>query len=193
MNDKSAPPGSAASFLCMGPGWATMSNAPFRRHKVWVHEGGIATPCIIHWPNVIGETGSVSGDRLRHAPSHVIDFVPTALELAGVKPPDKWNDQTRPQLPGRSLAPLLREDASIPRDCLYWNHEGNRALREDDWKIVSERERGGDWELYDLNTDRIESHNLAQNQPDRVKQMSERWQKLTKRFAREAGIAPLPK
>ena len=77
-HDRAAPPGSAASFLCLGPGWASASNTPFRRHKIWVHEGGISTPLIVHWPKGITARG-----ELRHDPGHVIDFVPTLLDLAG--------------------------------------------------------------------------------------------------------------
>ncbi|GMV98122.1 MAG: arylsulfatase, partial [Phycisphaerae bacterium] len=172
-HDPAAPPGSAGSFLCLGPGWAGASNAPFRRHKIWVHEGGIATPGILHWPARIRARG-----ELRHAPAHVIDFVPTALELAGVTPPESWNRQRRPPLPGRSLVPLFERDAAIARDYLYWHHEGNRALRVGDWKLVSESENGGRWELYDLKTDRIESNDLAAQQPERVRQMAEQWSKL---------------
>ncbi|MEP0843786.1 MAG: arylsulfatase, partial [Phycisphaerae bacterium] len=125
--------------------------------------------------------------ELRHAPAHVIDFVPTVLELAGVTPPESWNRQRRPPLPGRSLVPLFERDAAIARDYLYWHHEGNRALRVGDWKLVSESENGGRWELYDLKTDRIESHDLAAQQPERVRQMAEQWSKLDESFRRQSG------
>ena len=82
-HDPSAPPGSGASYLCIGPGWASASNSPFRRHKIWVHEGGIATPLIVHWPNGIRARG-----ELRHDLAHVIDFVPTLLDLAGASSSD---------------------------------------------------------------------------------------------------------
>jgi len=186
-HDPSADPGSAASFLCLGPGFATLSNAPFRRHKIWVHEGGISTPCIMHWPAVIR-----SGGALRHGPAHVIDFVPTVLQLAGVTPPERIRGQQRPILPGRSLVPLLREDVSLQRDCLWWHHEGNRAIRVGDFKLVSEKERGGVWELYDLATDRIESKDLAAQYPDKVKAMAERWQQLEDQFAHDRGAEPVP-
>src|SRR5690606_28143798 len=101
-HDPAADPGSAGSFLCLGPGWATASNTPFRRHKIWLHEGGIATPLIISWPGRIHAAG-----QLRHTPAHVIDFVPTVLELAGVSAPGEWNGAPRPPLPGRSLTPIF--------------------------------------------------------------------------------------
>ena len=180
-HDQSAPPGSAETFLCLGPGWASAANAPFRRHKIWVHEGGIATPCIIHWPAKIR-----SGGKLRHAPAHIIDFVPTVLELAGVNPPQEWRGQSRPVLPGKSLVPLIKRAAGITRDALYWHHEGNRALRVGDWKLVSESENSGEWELYNLKHDRIESKNLAESRVEKVKEMSARWKQLDELF-REQG------
>ena len=181
-NDQSAPPGSAESFLCLGPGWASTANAPFRRHKIWVHEGGISTPCIMHWPGVIP-----SGGKLRHTPTHITDFVPTVLDLAGVSPPESWGGQTRPSLPGKSLVPLFKRDATIQRDAIYWHHEANRALRMGDWKLVSESEKNGQWELYNLKRDRIESNNLATSYPDRVNQMSAVWQQMDDDFRRQAG------
>lgn len=174
---RTAAPGSAASFLCLGPGWASASNAPFRRHKIWVHEGGISTPCILHWPAVIQDAGA-----LRHAPAHIIDFVPTVLQLAGVTPPTEWNETTRPPLPGKSLVPLFTGDATVARECLYWHHEGNRALRAGDWKLVSEAENHDRWELYNLADDRAELHNLADQQPERVAQMAAKWAQLDREY-----------
>jgi len=181
-HDQRAPPGSAKSFLCLGPGWASASNAPFRRHKVWVHEGGISTPFIMHWPVVIRSKGT-----LRHTPAHIIDFVPTVLELAGVKSPDSWNGKTRPLLPGRSLVPLFERDVTIKRNAIYWHHEGNCALRLGNWKLVSERENNSQWELYDLKRDRIESKNLAASNPGRVKKMSAMWKTLDDEFRFQGG------
>lgn len=181
-HDRSADPGSARSFLCLGPGWASASNAPFRRHKIWVHEGGISTPCILHWPARIRVGGA-----LRRTPGHVIDIVPTVLELAGVAPPEKWRGQDRPPLPGRSLVPIFERDVEIPRECLYWHHEGNRALRVGEWKIVSERENDGTWELYHLGRDRGESNDLARQHPERVREMAATWERLDAEFRRQAG------
>ena len=183
-HDRAAEPGSAASFLCLGPGWASAANAPFRRHKIWVHEGGISTPFIIHWPATIRSRGA-----LRHTPAHIIDFVPTVLQLAGVTPPDRCNGEARPALPGKSLVPILESDVVLPRDCLYWQHEGNRALRVGDWKLVSELERGGTWELYDLEHDRIESQDLARQHPERVEAMASMWNRLDKEFHHESGAS----
>jgi len=188
-HDPAAPPGSGASYLCLGPGWASASNAPFRRHKIWVHEGGIATPWIVHWPKGIRARG-----ELRHDLCHVIDFAPTLLELAGIKPSDPslrsgqaWNGVTAPPLPGRSLVPAFERDGAVPRESLFFHHEGNRALRMGNWKLVSAREDQDAWELFDLATDRCEMVNLAPQQPDRVRQMEARWKELEAEFRRQAG------
>ncbi|HPD29585.1 MAG TPA: arylsulfatase [Phycisphaerae bacterium] len=184
-HDRAADPGSAASFLCLGPGWASVSNAPFRRHKIWVHEGGISTPCIMHWPAAIRSKGA-----LRHTPAHVIDLVPTVLELADVAAPETWKGLGRPPMPGRSLVPLLDSDVEIQRDYLYWHHQGNRALRVGDWKLVSEAENNSMWELYNLKQDRIESRDLAGQYPDRVSQMADMWKQLDQEFRRQSGAVP---
>jgi len=106
--------------------------------------------------------------------------------LAGARPPVEWNEQVRPPLPGKSLSPLFKRDAVIKRDSIYWHHEGNRALRLGNWKLVSERENNGQWELYDLKRDRIESKNLAASNPGKVKKMSTTWMAMDEKF-REQG------
>ena len=180
-HDPAARPGSWRSFLCLGPGWSTVGNTPFRRHKIWVHEGGIATPLIVHWPAGITDRG-----QWRHDVGHVIDVVPTVLEAAGAKS-DATSAGSGPPLPGRSLIPTLARDGALNRDGLYFNHQGNRALRVGDWKVVSAREDGDAWELYDLRNDRSEMHNLAAQEPDRVQAMVARWESLTNEFQKQAG------
>jgi arylsulfatase len=175
-HDPSAEPGSAATYLCLGPGFSSASNTPFRRHKTWVHEGGISTPLIVHWP-----TGIAARGDLRHTPSHFIDIVPTVLELAGVEKPDVWNGEPIPPAPGRSLVPALANDVIIPRDSLWWLHEGNRAVRVGDWKLVAAK--GDPWELYDLTSDRAEQHDRAIERPDKVKDLARLWQSQTDAFA----------
>jgi arylsulfatase len=175
-HDQNAPPGSAATFLCLGPGFSSLANTPFRRHKTWVHEGGITTPLIVHWPKGIAARG-----ELRHTPSHLIDIVPTLLELIGGKAPETVDDQPVPAPPGHSLVPALAKDVTIPHDYLWWQHEANRALRVGDWKIVAAGEKSP-WELYDLSTDRCESHDLATAQPERVKQLAALWNQKTDEF-----------
>jgi arylsulfatase len=175
-HDPNAAPGSAATFLCLGPGFSSLANTPFRRHKTWVHEGGITTPLVVSWP-----AGIAARDELRHTPSHLIDIVPTILELTGVKRPDTWNGEPVPTPPGKSLVPALASDVTVPHDFLWWQHEVNRALRVGDWKIVA---AGVDspWELYDLSVDRCESHDLASAQPERVQQLAKIWQQHTDEF-----------
>ncbi len=182
-HDQTVPMGSAASYLCLGPGGSTVSNTPFRRHKIWVHEGGISTPFIAHWPQGIAAKG-----ELRHTPGHVIDVVPMLLALAGDAKPVM--PENAPPFPGRSLSSAFAKDGTISRDYLFFNHSGNRALREGDWKIVSAADNGDAWELYDLNLDRAESHNLATKEPERVKAMAARWEKLQAEFEQQAGPKP---
>lgn len=174
-HDPAAAPGSAATYLCLGPGFSSGCNTPFRRHKSWLHEGGISTPLIAHWPAGIAGKG-----ELRHTPSHVIDIVPTVLELAGVAKPGEWEGESIPVAPGKSLVPAFAKDVEIPRDFLWWMHEKNRAVRIGDWKLVADA--GKPWELYDLKTDRAEQHDLAAAKPETVEKLSRVWQQETDRF-----------
>ena len=183
-HDRAAAPGSAASHLCLGPGWSGAANTPFRRHKIWVHEGGIATPLIAHWPKGIAARGA-----LRHDVGHVIDFVPTLLDLAGGKPGDTWNGAKVPPLPGKSLVPAFAGDGAVTRENLYFHHSGNRALRAGSWKLVSAASDGGKWELYNLATDRGESADLAAKHPERVREMAATWERMTADFQ---GLAATP-
>ncbi len=173
-HDPAASPGSAKSYLCLGPGFSSACNTPFRRHKTWVHEGGISTPLIVHWPAGISARG-----ELRHTPGHFIDIVPTVLELAGVRKPAEWKGEPIPEAPGRSLAPAFAGDVSVPHESLWWLHEGNRAVRVGDWKLVAAK--GDPWELYDLRTDRAEQVNLAAKMPEKVKELERAWQDQTDR------------
>jgi arylsulfatase len=179
-HDPAAPPGSAATYLCLGPGFSSAANTPFRRHKTWVHEGGISTPLIVHWPQ-----GNSARNELRHAPAHVIDIVPTVLELAGVEQTGveqvrEAGGQPIPPLPGKSLVPALASDVPVSRESLWWLHEGNRAVRVGDWKLVAAK--GEAWELYDLKADRAEQHNLAKQMPDKVQELEQAWQRQTDAF-----------
>jgi arylsulfatase A-like enzyme len=181
-HDSSAEPGSGGSFLCLGPGWSTVGNTPFRLHKSWVHEGGISTPLIVQWPKALAAKG-----ELRHAVGHVIDIVPTLLELTGAQPERNWHDLEPPPLPGRSLVPAFANDVDLPRDFLYFHHDNNRALRVGDWKLVSKRPNTNDYALYDLSRDRCEHVNLAAQEPGRVTAMARRWDVLEAEFRKNAG------
>ena len=186
-HDPQAAPGSAASYLCLGPGFSSASNTPHRRHKTWVHEGGISTPLIAHWPAGIAARG-----ELRHTPAHVIDFVPTVLELAGIQKPKEWNGEPVPEAPGKSLVPALPRDETIARDSLWWLHEGHRAVRVGDWKLVAAK--GDPWALYDLRSDRAERHDLAASMPDKAGELRQVWEQQTASFTELAKktLGPQP-
>ena len=185
-HDPAAAAGSAKSFLGLGPGWSTVSNAPFRMHKSWVHEGGIATPLIVHWPHGLETPG-----QLRHTPSHLIDLVPTILELTGTKRFETWNNEPTPKPPGTSLVPAFGREVSVPHELLWWYHSGNRAIRIGDWKLVAWGEQGP-WELFDLNRDRSETKNLASQFPGKVRQMELAWKAKLEEF-QELAKRDLPK
>ncbi len=162
-------PGPADTFVAYGRNWANVSNTPFREYKHWVHEGGIATPLIAHWPKGIAARG-----ELRHQPGHLIDIMATCLDLAGAKVPA---GKTPPE--GRSLVPAF-DNKPVERDALYWEHEGNRAVRAGDWKLVA-KSPGGRWELYDLKADRTEQHDLAVKRPEKVRELTAKWEAWAER------------
>jgi arylsulfatase len=176
-NPKS-PLGSADTYPCLGPGWSTVCNTPFRRHKTWVHEGGCATPFIAHWPGGIKER-----NKLRRTPAHVIDVVPTILELASLEL------EHQVPSPGRSLGRTFLEDGGPLHEKLWWLHDGHRALRVGDWKLVAAKDQP--WELFHLAVDRTETCNLAKEHPEKVLAMADQWNSLTNSFASSAReIAP---
>jgi arylsulfatase len=179
-HDPSAPPGSAASYLCLGPGFSSAANTPLRRHKTWVHEGGISTPLIVHWPAGIEARG-----ELRHTPGHMIDIVPTILDVLDIEKPLKWEGEPIPAAPGKSLAAAFAKDVTIERGLLWWLHEGNRAIRVGDWKLVAAKDTP--WELYDLRTDRAESHDLATAQPEKAKELEALWNQKLEEMSELAG------
>jgi len=175
-HDPKAPPGSARTFLSIGPGWASAANTPFRLHKSWVHEGGISTPLIVHWPRGVKSRG-----ELRHNPGHLVDLAPTLLELAGGHWPGAPTSQSAPPPPGRSLVPVFTRDGSVRHEYFWWYHEGNRAIRVGDWKLVADHD--GPWELYDLRTDRAEAHNLAGSQPQKAAELAAAWNARLQEFS----------
>lgn len=188
-HDPDAECGTGATFLSIGPGWSSMCNTPFRRHKTWVHEGGISTPLIVSWTAGIAARG-----ELRHTPGHVIDLVPTILQAAGGKRFETWAGRPVPSAPGRSLVPLFVKDGAVLHDSLWWLHEGNRALRSGNWKIVAAG-KDSPWELYDLSSDRSETKNLAADRPDKVRPLAAIWMKQFESYAALAAkdAPPVPK
>jgi arylsulfatase len=181
-HNPSAPLGSGESYLCLGPGWSSVGNTPFRLHKSWTHEGGIATPLIVHWPKGISARG-----ELRHTAGHVIDFVPTVLDIVRAKP-----DTGAPPFPGRSLRAAFAKDATIGRDYLFFHHENNRGLRIGDWKLVSKRPDTNSYALYNLKTDRAEQIDLAGQEKKRVEEMAAKWNEVEKTFRDLAGPLDTP-
>ncbi len=182
-HDSAAPPGSARSFLGLGPGWSTCSNTPLRLHKSWVNEGGIASPMIVSWLNGIGDH-----NKLRHDPCHFVDILPTLVDLAGGDTAANLPSGA-PPLAGRSLAPAFRKDGAAPHEFLYFNHNNNRAIRAGDWKLIATGETGP-WELYDLGKDRCEMRNLASAQPERVQKLAAMWKEHDDTFTRVRESSP---
>ena len=179
--------GPADTYIGYGRGWANVSNTPYREYKHWVHEGGIATPLVVHWPK--GIPSSQNG-KLVHEPGHLIDIMATCVAVSGASYPKTFHkgDQAITPMEGLSLAPLFRGE-DIQRDALYWEHEGNVAIRVGKWKAVAKF--GGykrdAWELYDMVEDRTETNNLAKQMPARLVELKERW----RTFAEKANFLPV--
>jgi len=182
-HDPSVPLGSAASYLCLGPGFSSASNTPFRRHKTWVHEGGTATPFIVHWSKGIKARG-----ELRHTPGHFIDFVPTVLDIAGIEKPNTENGAPVPKSPGRSLMASFKSDITIERDLLWWLHDEHKAVRIGDWKLVAAKD--DPWELYNLKNDRAESIDLAKANPKKATELEAAWQRQLRSMAKLVSKTP---
>jgi arylsulfatase len=167
-------PGPSDTFIAYGRGWANVSNTPFREYKHWVHEGGISTPLIAHWPKGISAKG-----ELRKQPGHLIDIMATCIDLSGAKYPA---GKTPPE--GKSLAPAFA-GKPIERDAIYWEHEGNRAVRAGKWKLVA-KGPGAAWELYDISKDRTEQNDLAAQFPEKLKELVAKWET----YAKRANVLP---
>lgn len=168
-------PGPADTYVAYGENWANVSNTPFREYKHWVHEGGISTPLVVHWPNGISTPG-----QWRSQPGHLIDIAATLVDISGASYP-----KDAVPLEGRSLRPAF-EDRPIDREALYWEHEGNRAVRMGNWKLVAKH--GKPWELYDLSVDRIEAKNLIDEKPD----LASKLKRMYEAYAARTHIAPWP-
>ena len=165
---KGEPPGGPGSTVFCGQSWATLENTPFRRYKHYNHEGGISTPLIAHWPAGIPARG-----ELRHQPGHLIDIMATYVDVGAAPYPKEFNGQPIQPMEGKSLVPAFA-NKPIQRDALYWEHEGNAAVRVGDYKLVR-KGGGGAWELYDLAKDRTELADLAGQMPDKVKELAAKW------------------
>ncbi|MDP6930826.1 MAG: arylsulfatase [Planctomycetota bacterium] len=174
-------PGPADTYTAYGKGWANVSNVPFREYKHWVHEGGISTPLVAHWPAGIARHG-----ELESQPSHLIDIMATCIDLSRASYPKTLGGKAIKPMEGRSLRPAFA-GKTIQRDALYWEHEGNRAVRVGHFKLVA-KGRNGKWELYDVEADRAEQHDLAAAQPERAAKLASLWQA----YAERANVIPWP-
>jgi len=171
-------PGPEDTYQSCGVPWANVSNTPFRLYKHWVHEGGIATPFIVHWP-----AGIEARDELRSQPAQLPDVMATFLDVADTAYPAEYNGRPIKPIEGFSMVPTFADSAPT-RDVLYWEHEGNKAVRRGKWKLVCRHP--GDWELYDMDTDRSEMHDLASTHPDIVTDLAS----LYDAWASRCGVLP---
>jgi arylsulfatase A-like enzyme len=174
-------PGPENTYQSYGTAWANLSNTPFRLYKHWIHEGGIATPLIVHWPNGIRERGGI-----RHSPGYLPDIMATILDITRTEYPAQRDGEPMPPVEGRSLAPVFERDGGEPRP-MFWEHEGNAAVRIGSWKLV--RRFPGPWELYDMEDDRTELNDLAAVHPERVTDMARRYDE----WAQRCGVIPREK
>ncbi len=159
--------------------WATLSNTPFRMFKQWVHEGGIATPLIVHWPE------KIKAGEIRKQVGHVIDLLPTCLEVAKAEYPEEYSGNRILPFEGFSLVPAFFNE-ELERNPIFWEHQATRAVRVGDWKLVADKQINVepyvlDWELYNLSSDRSELNDLANEYPEKVRMMDSLWNTWAKR------------
>jgi len=165
-------PGPEDTYIAYGHDWANVSNTPFREYKHWVHEGGISTPLIAHWP--AGIPASLDNTFVR-TPAHIIDIAATCVDLANATYPAKRGSTPLSPLAGISLRPTFT-GAPLQRPTpLFWEHEGNRAVRDGKWKLVA-KGATAPWELYDMDVDRSELNNLASKNKDIATRLAAAWQ-----------------
>ncbi|BCM93482.1 arylsulfatase [Abditibacteriota bacterium] len=164
--------GSPQSRVFLGMNWATLANTPFRRYKHFIHEGGISTPLIAHWPAGIpkGRDGA-----LEKQPGHLVDIMATVMDATKSKYPATFHGNAIHPMDGVSLLPAFQGKALKRPNPIFWEHEGNRGVRSGKWKLVSKFL--DQWELYDIEADRTEQHNLASANPDLVRDLTARWDK----------------
>ena len=175
-------PGPADTYVAYGRNWANVSNTPFREYKHWTHEGGISTPLIAHWPGGIAPARAGGFER---EPGHVIDIMATCVDLSGAAYPTEVAGQAIKPREGISLRPAFAGEPLVRARPLGWEHEGNRALRAGDWKLVARD--GKPWELYNIAVDRAELDDLASSQPDRVRTLAAEWD----RYAARCDVLPV--
>jgi arylsulfatase A-like enzyme len=167
--------GGAESFASYGVGWAWFSTGFLRLFKHWVHGGGVSSPLIVHWP---AQIAPASRGQLRRQPGHLIDILATCADVSGATYPAEYQGNKIVPLAGKSLLPAFA-DKAIEREAIFWEHEGNKAVLVEPWKLVTKYP--GPWELYKLDVDRGETHDLAASQPERVRELAARWQAWAER------------
>jgi arylsulfatase len=177
-NDPKIMPGADDTYASYGVGWANSSNTPFRLYKHWVHEGGISSPLIAHWPSVIRKGGGLTPQ-----PGHLIDIMATCADVGQAKYPSTHDGQAITPLEGKSLRPIFEGKRRAGHPEIYWEHEGNRAVRQNRWKLVSRYP--GKWELYDLEADRTEMNDLTARQPAKASELAAKWET----WARKVNVA----
>jgi arylsulfatase len=177
-NSPEIEPGPADTFMSYDLPWANASNTPFRLFKRWVHEGGISTPFIAHWPDRIKRSSIV------HEPAHIVDITATCIDAASAPYPTELNGNAITPAEGESFLPVIEGENWSREQPIVWEHEGNRAVRVGPWKLVSEYP--GSWELYDIDEDRTELHDRSEGDQERVQQMS----KLYGEWAERCGVIP---
>jgi arylsulfatase len=175
-------PGPADTYIAYGRGWANVSNTPFREYKHWTHEGGISSPLIIHWPAGIPPARR---NGIARSPGHLIDLMATCVDLGGAMYPKEFGGERIQALEGISLRPVLTGGILKRPQPIFWEHEGNRAVRDGRWKLVAKE--NGAWELYDMEADRTEMNDLAAKQPGKVKELATKWEE----WAARANVLPL--
>ncbi|HZQ47566.1 MAG TPA: arylsulfatase, partial [Verrucomicrobiae bacterium] len=166
------PIGGPFSRVMLGMNWATLANTPFRRYKHFTHEGGISSPFIAHWPEGIP---AERRGKIEKQPGHVIDLMATAVDLAGATYPKEFKGNAIIPMQGVSLRPAFEGKPLARKEPLFWEHEGNKAVRDGKWKLTQKWR--GEWELYDMEADRTELHNVIGDHPEVAKKMEAAWNK----------------
>jgi len=169
-------PGERGSFVAYQRPWANASNTPFRMFKHWIHEGGISTPLIARWP------GKIAPGGMTHEPGIIMDLMATCCDVSGSAYPTSFENRTVRPLVGKSLSPILRGGTRNPHEWLFWEHFGNKGVRHGDRKLVAAKT--GEWELYDMKTDRTELHDLSESEPDTAESLDSAWNA----WAKENGV-----
>jgi arylsulfatase len=175
--------GGPQSVVYLGQCWATLNNTPFRRYKHFTHEGGISTPFVVHWPAGISKERN---GKLEHQPGHLVDVMATAVAASGASYPSEFNGHDIQPMEGVSLLPAFAGEPLERKRPIFWEHEGNRAVRDGKWKLVMKLRRP--WELYDMEANRTESRNLIHEEPEVANELIAKWESWAKR----ADVDPWP-